>query len=470
MDTGIRCVWCASLGGCREYRRASLQFPCDDALRGGGGYPGGDTCPIGHTGSVTQRTSPPTTLHRSEQPTEAVNTGNLEVKVLLYDYVNWEQLSKQRRGLMWALTEARTHQRTLVLPPFRFHTAIKGQFEYHPMSDLFDLSALRAFYPVLEQHEFVRQTGGRLDRAFLLQRGQPKRGPAGFKDWEDGPCKRDGPTVPSDVACVVSASGEERCATSIAIGDARVEAHSVSCGWSPDMSWDKLLRQEQHMASVLIGGIVYQWPPPTLLELAKIHGKHGAGAAPWCGWSCSYYTLRRLMLPRTDLLAHATEYMQSLRGRAAGRVLAVHWRRGDYLSMQRGKSEKVCSDEFTGVKLAACKQEAVLKTPTELAATAQALLEKHRATVVFLASNAEQADVDALRVELDGAGLGGVEITRYEPSPEGPYTSSAHLATLDTLICAVADAFVGTRHSMFTWNIFEERLMQGHALDSNSYM
>ena len=37
-------MWCPSLGECHEYVKFSMQFPCDDALRGGGGYPGGGSC------------------------------------------------------------------------------------------------------------------------------------------------------------------------------------------------------------------------------------------------------------------------------------------------------------------------------------------------------------------------------------------------------------------------------------------
>ena len=66
--------------------------------------------------------------------------------------------------------------------------------------------------------------------------------------------------------------------------------------------------------------------------------------------------------------------------------------------------------------------------------------------------------------------LSHVQVVRYEAPPGSEFTHSGHLAVIDTLISAFSDAFVGTRHSMFTWNIFEERLLQGHASDTNSYM
>jgi hypothetical protein len=44
VDFGIRCVWCESEAACREYNKFTHRFPCADALRGGGGYPGGASC------------------------------------------------------------------------------------------------------------------------------------------------------------------------------------------------------------------------------------------------------------------------------------------------------------------------------------------------------------------------------------------------------------------------------------------
>ena len=45
-DAGARCVWCPSLRACRTYQKRSRgSWPCRDAIRAGGGYPGGNTCP-----------------------------------------------------------------------------------------------------------------------------------------------------------------------------------------------------------------------------------------------------------------------------------------------------------------------------------------------------------------------------------------------------------------------------------------
>ena len=55
-DLGVRCVWCRRQGACRGHVKvanalptasaisSARRFPCEDATRPGGGYPGGRTC------------------------------------------------------------------------------------------------------------------------------------------------------------------------------------------------------------------------------------------------------------------------------------------------------------------------------------------------------------------------------------------------------------------------------------------
>eukprot|EP00966_Prymnesium_polylepis_P254418 5879355-Prymnesium_polylepis.1 len=77
------------------------------------------------------------------------------------------------------------------------------------------------------------------------------------------------------------------------------------------------------------------------------------------------------------------------------RVLAIHWRRGDFLKMHSGV-DRVCEDEISGAKLPACTNEPVLKGPKELAAVAKAAMAEHNCTVVFLATNAKEAELKEL--------------------------------------------------------------------------
>ena len=60
----------------------------------------------------------------------------------------------------------------------------------------------------------------------------------------------------------------------------------------------------------------------------------------------------------------------------------------------------------------------------------------------------------------------GTPLVRFEASGY----SDPELAVLDSLVCALSDVFLGTLRSMFSWNIFEERVVRGHPVASNSYM
>ena len=88
---------------------------------------------------------------------------------LLFDYAPWEQISAQRRGLMWALQLAHFLDRTLIVPPTRFHLTSNddGLFEYRPFSALLELDSLKRLHPVMELEEWAAQ-GGMADVVFTL--------------------------------------------------------------------------------------------------------------------------------------------------------------------------------------------------------------------------------------------------------------------------------------------------------------
>ena len=94
-------------------------------------------------------------------------------RALLYDYAPWEQMSKQRRGIMWALMTAQGLGRTLVVPPLRFHTAREGVYEYRDYSALHDIGPLGALHAAVDQRDYLATTGGRVDLVFGLLRGVP---------------------------------------------------------------------------------------------------------------------------------------------------------------------------------------------------------------------------------------------------------------------------------------------------------
>ena len=65
----------------------------------------------------------------------------------------------------------------------------------------------------------------------------------------------------------------------------------------------------------------------------------------------------------------------------------------------------------------------------------------------------------------------GVSVVRYEQlsSTKMQYTD-AELAVIDTLVCSLADAYLGTRRSMYSWNILEERVVHGKAPSTGALM
>ena len=102
--------------------------------------------------------------------------------------------------------------------------------------------------------------------------------------------------------------------------------------------------------------------------------------------------------------------------------------------------------------------------PDELAAVIRKRMGEYNATELFLATNANDDEVAALHKAV------GVAPLRYTTAAGSPFDGAPARAMVDTLVAALSDAFVGTRSSMFSWNIFEERVVRGHPVASNSYM
>jgi len=128
-------------------------------------------------------------------------------------------------------------------------------------------------------------------------------------------------------------------------------------------------------------------------------------------------------------------------------------------------NEHECVDVATGASVQPCIARKVLLSATELAQALVRQMAVHGATVVFLASNAKDAEVRALQ-----AALGRTPIVRFDAAAVKAALAASEgdaddlglpeLAVMDTLICALSDVFLGTRRSMFTWNILEERILQ----------
>lgn len=421
-----------------------------------------------------------------------------------FDYVPWEQMSKQRRGIMWAMQQARGLDRALLLPPLRFRTSQADVFEYVRFSDLFELASLAAVHPVADLADAVRSVndggdGGQpVDLIFSINRGMPKAVLDDQKEWVEGECTS---AKVADVECQSSARGHGPCLTHVASFagvEGGVNVRNLTCGWARTMNWNALLRapEVRHLRLVAVGGIVYQIPPPkSMVELTAYARARGA-KQDVCGWRCPYTHIRAGMTYRRHLVEVASAFLAAVKqqqqqqgqrrqrqrqrereasGRvdpyafegaspASVRVLGVHWRRGDFLLRGANSGmEVVCTDEATGVALVGAKKRAgggtegcprasIMLTPAQLASEISEALTLRTASVVFLASNAKQEDIQALEEALPGTPLVRFEASGY---------SDPELAVLDSLVCALSDVFLGTRRSMFSWNILEERVLQG---------
>ena len=175
------------------------------------------------------------------------------------------------------------------------------------------------------------------------------------------------------------------------------------------------------------------------------------------------------------------------------RVLGVHWRRGDFAIQRAGQHETECSDVASGTELKPCPKRQIILSPAEFAISIQRHLAFHSCQVVFLATDASFDEIRELNSSLKGTPLlrfdpaaliPRVGVSAHHGASEAEHARETQLSLIwqagtcqnalssimDTLICAFADAFLATRLSIFSWNILEERIVQGMAAETGHYM
>jgi len=145
------------------------------------------------------------------------------------------------------------------------------------------------------------------------------------------------------------------------------------------------------------------------------------------------------------------------------RVLAVHWRRGDFVRAKRGMIEKVCVDELRGEAQDPCLHVPIVAEAEDLARTIRERMASQNCSALFLASNADEAEVAKLTDLLH------IRPLRYRPTIGSGFDNRGMRAVLDGIICASSDSFVGSRSSLFTRNIIEERALQALPLNTSVY-
>ena len=208
-----------------------------------------------------------------------------------------------------------------------------------------------------------------------------------------------------------------------------------------------------------------------------------------CGWRCPYELIRSAMVckrrlveaarsllggieaaPRGTLEYHASgdgrlelgsgdgSQQRRQRSRERACVLAIHWRRGDFLSragleITPAMTRRLDTRSSTRRPSKPCVKASIVLTPEALA------LEVHEQMHTQCVGGLPRVECRSRIRQLEAA-LQGTAVVRYEPpsssstdEPKPPY-SPAELAVIDTLVCALSDAFLGTRRSMFSWNTF----------------
>ena len=168
---------------------------------------------------------------------------------------------------------------------------------------------------------------------------------------------------PEPRRCVVDSEGFETCTTPVAFAGATGGIHVTnhSCGWPPELRWDRILlsRDVRELSSVGMQGIIYQVPPPnSMRSLVAAREAAATGRSP-CGWRCFYETARTAMVYQPRFINEAHRFLHEIKMRYAAeqpiadsavgaavvaepRVLAVHWRRGDFLN-RGGHHEMECA-------------------------------------------------------------------------------------------------------------------------------
>ena len=403
-----------------------------------------------------------------EEADEAYDLALVEGRALLWDCADGEQMSKQRRGIMWALRLARRLKRTFVLPPLRFHTSSGARhFEYRPYSALFDLAPLQRLHPTVELAPFLELNDRHVDRILSHADNEATAGKRGKFSSDVCPMAPSGAVLGPD-ACTVGADGSQVCLTPISFGgaDGTVKVTNFTCGNAKtDIDWEAELGQEAPSALGSIGlqGLAMQIVPPKEDEDLTTHyqsqNKEDVKATTEkplptrCGWRCPYATIRAAMVYQPRFVNLAKGYLVNIKKQHRTeevdwpKVLGVHWRRGDFLHRAGGPTETLLSAR-------------------DLAVAIQERLKgwKHGG-MVFLATNAEADEIAQLREALDA----DVPLLQYNVHL-GDGVGAPELAVLDTLVCSLADGFLGTRGSLFTRNILEERVLQGKRLKSGGYM
>nr|AEW22975.1 protein O-fucosyltransferase B [Schistosoma mansoni] len=237
-----------------------------------------------------------------------------------------------------------------------------------------------------------------------------------------------------------------------------------------------------HLAPFLIQLIQNSKKPITTLYLGSaqsiIHGH-------WSEWSQEYWTVRRSItianhlrdigdnyretyLHSNDIsdrtvspsivehLGPGSNWLRSqwpLSPALGGPYVAVHWRRGDFVTTSTSATTTTTTVTTTS------------RSPNSVLAAQQILnavkifnqYEDHYIDTIYLATDADKKELENLKSLLYPLQIFHFEPTEFEWISYGPGGS----AIIDQWICAHARYFIGTSSSTFTFRIIEERSIMG---------
>jgi hypothetical protein len=372
---------------------------CADVIIAATGAPAPGACGVA-SACATTSVAESATAHAAEE------------RFLLFSVADYEQLNKQRRGLLYYMRLARQLGRTLVLP--RAHQLRKdkrawtrgqeamratwnapGALTYIPMSGAYNLSRLYEYVPVRELacHWQLAQGGEKASVAV----GAPERRVDLL--FEHGACS----------------AGAELPVTFNGVGG--VIAGEVQCGQSSEAALVALA----HVRSIGFAHSHDQLPEADARELAP----HV-----------------RFIEPIYD---EAARFAAAAFGGEP--FLAVHWRRADF-------------------QLARAARPDVLLSAAELIDAVERALAERGLRHVYLATDAtEEADLELLRARLD--------VRRYSwiaNADETDMQRAMDVANIEVAICALASFFLGTVTSNLSLTVREERRARGLGDDAHDVL
>ena len=374
-------------------------------------------------------------------------------RYLFYDILEHEQLNKQRKGMMYAYTVAQSLGRQLVLHRLRVRK-IEGQpqgsrpvytHEFYPWRQFFNMSYMQGGVPVHEADQLLHalvsgapgSDGAEFGFAFdtvlyanKLLEGVDRQNPR----MEDSACPSPGQSGTSPFQWSKYDNSDAPWVGQL-YDIAGLRARTVRC---VDIFGSLLnaLKPYESQTSIVLLNVHFQ--------LGFAYGENSRNT------NRLYWGVRDHLVFKRSLWSRAQRFVDDTFG-AEPKFLAVHWRRGDFVFSRK---------------------KDVVKGPADAAPRIKSLMKEHGLTHVFLATGPDTTSADLLGLE-SALGLGEGVVIRYTP-PKNKRTgkptkmSPPTLAIIDQMLCVLGDVFLGTKTSLFSATIMEEREMLGQPYASTA--